>query len=52
MHLSPTLAFVYNADGGLFNLLAYAVHRVVRPSTYSHKLCAVSCTFKDTPQAE
>lgn len=39
------LLFVYNADSGLFNLLADAAHRVVRPSTYPCRLCAVTYTF-------
>lgn len=45
MQLDPKLIFVYNADSGLFNLLADAAHRVVRPSTYPCKLCAVTYTF-------
>lgn len=39
------LIFVYNADSGLFNLLSDAAHRVVRPSTYPCKLCAVTFSF-------
>jgi hypothetical protein len=39
------LLFVYNADSGLFNLLADAAHRVVRPSTYPCRLCAITYTF-------
>jgi hypothetical protein len=39
------LLLVYNADSGLFNLLADAAHRVVRPSTYPCRLCAITYTF-------
>ena len=36
------LVFVYNADSGLLNLLVDAAHRVIRPSTYPCRLCAVT----------
>ena len=39
------LIFVYNADSGLLSLLADAAHRVVRPSTYPCRLCAVTHAF-------
>ncbi|MCE9571517.1 MAG: hypothetical protein K8W52_00025 [Deltaproteobacteria bacterium] len=34
--------FVYNADGGLWNLLQDAAHKVLRPSTYPCSLCALT----------
>ncbi len=43
--LDMKLLFVYNADSGLFNLLADAAHRVVHPSTYPCRLCAVTYSF-------
>lgn len=36
------LIFVYNADSGLLNVVADAVHKAVRPSTYPCNLCAVT----------
>jgi len=38
----PELIFVYNAESGLFHLLADAVHKMVRPETYPCRLCAVT----------
>lgn len=34
--------FVYNADGGLWNLLQDAAHKVLRPRTYPCSLCALT----------
>ena len=36
------LIFVYNAYGGLFNLLTDAVHKVMSPQTYACNLCAIT----------
>jgi hypothetical protein len=38
----PTLLFVYNADGGLFNLLADMAHKALSPQTYACRLCALT----------
>ena len=38
----PQLLSVYNADGGIFNMVADGVHKVVSPETYPCSLCAVS----------
>lgn len=39
---SPTLMFVYNADGGIFSAVSDAVHKLLSPATYPCSLCAVS----------
>ena len=36
------LTFVYNADSGLFNLLADVAHKIFSPATYQCHLCAVT----------
>jgi hypothetical protein len=36
------LILVYNADGGVFNMVKDAVWKVVRPSTYPCSLCALT----------
>lgn len=36
------LLIIYNADGGIFNMVADGVHKVVFPDTYPCSLCAVS----------
>ncbi len=36
------LVLVYNAKGGIFHMLADAVHKVVAPQTYTCSLCAIS----------
>ena len=41
-HQSAQLLIVYNADGGIFNMIADGVHKVVSPDTYPCSLCAVS----------
>ncbi|MDQ7063826.1 MAG: hypothetical protein Q9P90_06225 [candidate division KSB1 bacterium] len=38
----PTLVFVYNADGGLFNQLTDLAHKLFSPKTYSCNLCALT----------
>lgn len=34
--------FVYNADGGVWNLLQDAAHKILRPSTYPCSLCGLT----------
>lgn len=41
-HHAPTLIFVYNADGGVFNLAADIAHKIFSPQTYSCNLCAIT----------
>ena len=36
------LLVVYNADGGIFNAIGHALHKLVRPSTYPCSLCAIT----------
>lgn len=36
------LIFVYNADSGLFNVVADAAHKVLSPQTYQCNLCQVT----------
>ena len=36
------LMIVYNADSGILNALAHAVHKAIRPSTYPCSLCALT----------
>ncbi len=36
------LLIVYNADGGIFNALAHALHKAVRPESYPCALCAIT----------
>jgi hypothetical protein len=38
----PKLVFVYNADSGLFNLLADMAHKIVSPDTYDCQLCMLT----------
>jgi hypothetical protein len=38
----PKLVFVYNADSGLFNLLADMAHKIVSPDTYNCQLCMLT----------
>jgi hypothetical protein len=40
----PTLVFVYNADGGLFNTLSDVAHKLLSPETYACNLCALTHT--------
>jgi hypothetical protein len=37
-----SLIFVYNADGGLFNTLTDAAHKIFSPQTYQCNLCALT----------
>ena len=39
---APRLILVYNAKGGVFHMLADAVHKIVAPATYPCSLCAIS----------
>jgi len=43
-HTRPALVFVYNADGGVFNALADAAHKIFSPQTYRCNLCALTHT--------
>ncbi|CAF4071854.1 unnamed protein product [Rotaria sordida] len=36
------LVFVYNADSGFLNMLKDWTHKIVRPSTYNCRLCALT----------
>ena len=38
----PALVFVYNAAGGLFNVVADAAHKIFSPGTYQCQLCALT----------
>lgn len=38
----PTLVFVYNADGGFFDRLSDATHKILSPSTYQCDLCRIT----------
>lgn len=40
----PKLIFVYNADGGVFNLLSDVAHKILSPETYSCNLCSITHT--------
>jgi len=45
------LIFVYNADSGLVNTLFDIGHKILSPSTYDCKLCALThSTFRMRPQ--
>lgn len=37
-----TLAFVYNADSGLFSVMADAAHKAFSPETYQCNLCKIT----------
>ncbi|MGI8952546.1 MAG: hypothetical protein ACR2FN_13295 [Chitinophagaceae bacterium] len=37
-----TLIFVYNADADLFSTLTDFAHKILSPSTYQCKLCALT----------
>jgi hypothetical protein len=41
-HPLSALVFVYNADGGVFNALADAAHKIFSPRTYRCNLCALT----------
>ena len=38
----PALVFVYNAKGGIFNVVADAAHKLFSPRTYQCNLCALT----------
>lgn len=39
---SARLILVYNADGGLLNMLKDGLHKLIRPATYPCSLCALT----------
>ena len=41
----PEIVFVYNADGPIAGKAKDFVHKIVRPSTYDCRLCAVTYGF-------
>lgn len=41
-HQPSALVFVYNADGGVFNLLSDAAHKLLSPRTYACNLCRIT----------
>lgn len=40
--MSDKLIFVYNADGGIINMVKDLIHKNVSPETYQCSLCAVT----------
>lgn len=40
--MSDKLIFVYNADGGILNMVKDLIHKNVSPETYPCSLCAVT----------
>lgn len=38
----PKIIFVYNADSGVFNLIADMIHKLFSPQTYACNLCAIT----------
>ncbi len=40
--MKETLLFVYNADGGVFNDIAGALHKTFSPDTYECNLCKIT----------
>jgi len=47
----PRLIFVYNADSGVMNTLLDIGHKLLSPSTYDCKLCALThSTFRMRPE--
>jgi len=40
--MSDKLIFVYNADGGIINMIKDLIHKNVSPETYPCSLCAVT----------
>jgi hypothetical protein len=40
--VTPTLIFVYNANGGVLSALGDMVHKIVSPATYPCSLCALT----------
>jgi len=39
---TDTIIFIYNADSGVFNLLADMAHKAISPSTYNCQLCMLT----------
>jgi len=39
---TPTLIFIYNANGGVLSALGDMVHKIVSPATYPCSLCALT----------
>lgn len=39
---TPTLIFIYNANGGILSALGDMVHKIVSPATYPCSLCALT----------
>lgn len=39
---NDTIIFVYNADSGMFNLLADMAHKLLSPQTYECQLCMLT----------
>ena len=39
---TDTIIFVYNADSGMFNLLADMAHKLLSPQTYDCQLCMLT----------
>ena len=40
--VTPTLIFIYNANGGVLSALGDMVHKIVSPATYPCSLCALT----------
>lgn len=41
-YMNDKLIFVYNADGGIINMVIDLIHKNVSPGTYQCSLCAVT----------
>ena len=39
---TDTIIFIYNADSGVFNLLADMAHKAISPKTYNCQLCMIT----------
>ncbi len=51
MNSPHKLLFVYNANGGAFNLLADIGHKILSPATYACSLCSITHgIFKEKTQ--
>lgn len=42
MKRKPSILFIYNADGGIFNTVSDIAHKIFSPETYSCNLCAIT----------
>lgn len=40
--ISKKIVFVYNANSGILNMAADYIHKIVSPSTYNCRLCAIT----------